>query len=139
MFSNNASFALNLNKNYDNMLQLFLRKKIEINWKPKKSGQTGLMVCAQKGNLELMRALLMRGARVNLRDNTGKTVIYHAIDGGNVEVLKELIDGIQTAKASIENSFDRWAQSPCWIRSIKGYRLFFLRSCVVRGKKTVVI
>jgi hypothetical protein len=44
------------------------------------SGRTDLFYAVQKGNLKSIRALLARGAKVNIRDREGQTVLAFAID-----------------------------------------------------------
>ncbi|XP_074640428.1 fibronectin type 3 and ankyrin repeat domains protein 1-like [Tubulanus polymorphus] len=57
-----------------------------------KSGNSPLMVASQKGYLDVVNALIKRGADVNLQDETGKTSLMLACYAGRlniVEILRE--------------------------------------------------
>ncbi|MFT7087385.1 MAG: ankyrin repeat protein [Rickettsiales bacterium] len=62
----------------------------EINFKTG-SGDTALHIAAQNGYLELVIALLTRGADVNLLTSNGWTALHFAAQRGYLEVVKILI------------------------------------------------
>ena len=61
-----------------------------------KHGETALMICAEKGALEKVKALLAAGAKIDAVDKVGNTPLHYAVAGGNAAVVKALLD----AKAS---------------------------------------
>ena len=49
------------------------------------------MEAAEKGNLGIVKALLEKGADVNIQDQVGATALMQAAGGGNLEVVKLLL------------------------------------------------
>jgi len=49
------------------------------------------MVAVAKGHVEVVKLLLEKGAKVDVADNSGKTVIQYAEAGGNDEMVEILI------------------------------------------------
>lgn len=56
-----------------------------------KSGQSPLVVAADKGNLELSKLLLERGAFVNVANAKGETALMMAAAKGHVKVVQLLL------------------------------------------------
>lgn len=54
-------------------------------------GRTPLMLAAAEGHIEILRRLAM-GSWINVRDAAGRTAIHHAVEGGNEECLRFLLD-----------------------------------------------
>ena len=57
-----------------------------------KYGTTPLMKSAYNGNIELTRALLNSGAKVNIEDNTGSNALRYASQEGHTNVVKLLLE-----------------------------------------------
>ncbi|MEO7223485.1 MAG: ankyrin repeat domain-containing protein, partial [Devosia sp.] len=55
-------------------------------------GVTALYVACEKGNVELARLLISRGADVNLMVKLQRTPLYGAIKGGYADIVKLLLD-----------------------------------------------
>jgi ankyrin repeat protein len=55
-----------------------------------RAGWTAIHYAAQYGMLELIRAMIERGASINARDDEGRTPLRVAIDGGQEEAAKLL-------------------------------------------------
>lgn len=55
-------------------------------------GETALMEAAEAGQLEAVRWLLDRGARLNLRDREGETALMEAAEEGHTAVVELLLD-----------------------------------------------
>ena len=80
---------------YENCLNLLLRKKADINSKSKNNGQTPLMICAWRGCSDLVRALLERGARINIKDNHNKSALFYAVEsdhGENTNIVSMFLE-----------------------------------------------
>jgi ankyrin repeat protein len=58
------------------------------------SGRTPLMLAAEVANIAAMAELIQRGARVDLSDAAGYTVLHHAAKGGNLRAVSWLLDNI---------------------------------------------
>ena len=56
----------------------------------KSARETALMLAASEGHLEIAQLLLRSGASRLIKDRFGRTAWMHAIDGGNVELVKLL-------------------------------------------------
>lgn len=57
-----------------------------------KQGRTALFWAARNGHAANVRALLQRGANVNIASNTGFTAVMAAVASGNTEVTQMLVD-----------------------------------------------
>ncbi|XP_065676243.1 ankyrin repeat domain-containing protein 12-like [Hydra vulgaris] len=68
------------------------RDKLSSINKPKnKSGETQLHLCATKGDLDITKSLVRKGADVNCRDNAGWTPLHEACNHGHFKVAKFLL------------------------------------------------
>jgi ankyrin repeat protein len=54
-------------------------------------GTTLLMFACEKGNLEVVQALLTNGADMEAKDIVGTTVLMKACEGGHLEVVQALL------------------------------------------------
>lgn len=55
------------------------------------AGRTPLIVAAQGGFIEGVRALIAHGARVDVANRTGETPLIFAVHAGNVELIEVLV------------------------------------------------
>jgi len=55
------------------------------------SGLTPLHLACRKGHLQVVQYLLEKKADIEKEDHKGRTAVYHAVKGNEVEVLKVLI------------------------------------------------
>jgi predicted LPLAT superfamily acyltransferase len=72
-------------------VQVLLDKGAEVNAKTNK-GATALMVAAERGSDQIIRALLDKGAEVNAQDNDGFTALISASSMGHLEAVQVLLD-----------------------------------------------
>lgn len=54
------------------------------------NGMTALMFLAKKGKIDAVKCLLSRGARLDLKDHDGRTVMSYAADSGKLEMVNLL-------------------------------------------------
>ena len=50
------------------------------------------MAAVEKGDLEMARFLVSRGAKVDIKDADGKTALFKAVDTGSVELSRLLLE-----------------------------------------------
>jgi ankyrin repeat protein len=55
-------------------------------------GHTALMLAAENGNVEMVKALIDKDAKIEEKNNDGMTALMFAAANGNVELVKALID-----------------------------------------------
>lgn len=97
-------------------VKLFLDAGMDVNSTiPNKDGgtRTALSVAAEKGNPEMVRLLLARGAKIT-------TELYDAASGGNLETVRLLIQH----GASTQIRWDQqvgWKRTPLYIAIYRGY------------------
>ncbi len=56
------------------------------------SGRTPIMLAAEVANIAAMEALIQRGARVDITDEAGYSVLHHAAKGGNLDAVSWLLE-----------------------------------------------
>ncbi len=71
--------------------------------------ETPLMIACEKGNVEIVRYLISKGANVNAKDSLGGTPIILATVKGHVEIVKILI-----SKGADVNAVDIDGNSALW-------------------------
>lgn len=47
--------------------------------------------CASRGHLEVFNLLVNSGAKFDLQDSDGKTVLHRAVEGGHINIVKEIL------------------------------------------------
>jgi ankyrin repeat protein len=81
---------------HENCLNLFLRKKADIDAINRETGLSPLMVCCQKGCSDLVQFLLNNGAYPNVSNRSDKkTALHWAIDtnsGENTNIVSMLLE-----------------------------------------------
>lgn len=75
---------------YPEMVGLLLRKGAEVNVQGKTEGFTPLMMASSEGHIDVVRVLLLNGAKVDTIDRDGDTASKFARENGHMEVLKLL-------------------------------------------------
>ncbi|XP_030910023.1 KN motif and ankyrin repeat domain-containing protein 1 isoform X2 [Melopsittacus undulatus] len=63
----------------------------DVNAKASQAGQTALMLAVSHGRIDMVRALLVCGADVNIQDDEGSTALMCASEHGHVEIVKLLL------------------------------------------------
>ncbi|XP_056447818.1 KN motif and ankyrin repeat domain-containing protein 1a isoform X2 [Gadus chalcogrammus] len=63
----------------------------DVNARASQAGQTGLMLAVSHGRMDMVRALLVQGADVNVQDDEGSTALMCASEHGHVEIVKLLL------------------------------------------------
>ncbi len=93
---------------YDKTAALLLDHGAEVNGKDPQSGITALHVAVQRGNAEIVRLLIKRGARVNIPDNAGDTPLHAmALNYNYRENHEQIIDILLRAGADINRKNNR--------------------------------
>ncbi|XP_023673698.1 KN motif and ankyrin repeat domain-containing protein 1a isoform X1 [Paramormyrops kingsleyae] len=68
-----------------------LFSKGDVNAKASQAGQTGLMLAVSHGRMDMVKALLVCGANVNIQDDEGSTALMCASEHGHAEIVKLLL------------------------------------------------
>ncbi|KAJ8395829.1 hypothetical protein AAFF_G00027120 [Aldrovandia affinis] len=68
-----------------------LFSKGDVNAKASQAGQTGLMLAVSHGRMDMVKALLVCGADVNIQDDEGSTALMCASEHGHAEMVKLLL------------------------------------------------
>ncbi|XP_068609243.1 KN motif and ankyrin repeat domain-containing protein 1-like [Brachionichthys hirsutus] len=63
----------------------------DVNAKASQAGQTALMLAVSHGRMDMVRALLARGAEVNLQDDEGSTALMCASEHGHADIVRLLL------------------------------------------------
>ncbi len=119
---NYALFALCSNSktsgNHLDIMNLLLMKNVDVNWK-NHAGATPLMICAKKGSVDLLDALLKsEKIKVDAIDQNKKTALFYAIEsdyGENLNIISILINRISNI-----NQIDSKGKSVLMIAVEKG-------------------
>ncbi|XP_075453473.1 KN motif and ankyrin repeat domain-containing protein 1 [Ascaphus truei] len=75
----------------------------DVNAKASQAGQTALMLAVSHGRIDMVRALLVCGADVNIQDDEGSTALMCASEHGHVEIVKLLL-GQLGCNAALEDN-----------------------------------
>lgn len=70
-------------------------------------GKTALHISAERGNVGIVRFLLLHGIDINTRDDSGRTALHYAAHGAYIDIVSELL----VAGADIE-ARDNEGRSP---------------------------
>ncbi|XP_034026692.1 KN motif and ankyrin repeat domain-containing protein 1a [Thalassophryne amazonica] len=84
-----ALAAVETSKDMHIVEELF--SKGDVNARASQAGQTGLMLAVSHGRMDMVRALLVHGADVNIQDDEGSTALMCASEHGHVEIVKLLL------------------------------------------------
>ncbi|XP_018592318.1 KN motif and ankyrin repeat domain-containing protein 1-like [Scleropages formosus] len=68
-----------------------LFSKGDVNAKASQAGQTALMLAVSHGRMDMVKALLVCGADINVQDDEGSTALMCASEHGHVEIVKLLL------------------------------------------------
>ncbi|XP_077096695.1 KN motif and ankyrin repeat domain-containing protein 1b isoform X2 [Siphateles boraxobius] len=63
----------------------------DVNAKASQAGQTALMLAVSHGRIDMVRALLVAGAEVNIQDDEGSTALMCAGEHGHADIVKLLL------------------------------------------------
>ncbi len=55
------------------------------------SGETALMVAAEKGHSKMVKKLIAAGAEIDIKDDSGDTALIKAMEGGRAEMVRQLL------------------------------------------------
>lgn len=72
-------------------VEKYISRGGDINYQDQE-GQTPLMLAAQWGESEVVKALIEQGADLSLRDNYEQTAVYHSMFSGDVEIPLAILD-----------------------------------------------
>ena len=73
-------------------MQVLLDAGADVNQKEPGYNRTALHLAAQRGQTEVVRLLLDRGADISARENDNETPLYYATGGGSLETVKLLVE-----------------------------------------------
>jgi ankyrin repeat protein len=91
--------------NYPAGVRTLLQLGAELNKKQLGSGITALHIAAVEKNLLAVMALIEAGADFNVADNLGRTVLYHAAQGGQPDIIRHLQQhGININQPALDGS-----------------------------------
>ena len=68
------------------------RKGAGVNTRGTDYGETALIAASQEGHIDVVQALLDKGADVNVKANNGTTALIAAAQEGHIEVVRALLD-----------------------------------------------
>ena len=88
----------------------------DINDQSNNDQSTSLTVASQKGHIDIVRMLLSKGAKTEVRDHLGRTPLWYAAANGHMMVLSAL----RSAGARIDAMDDK-GYTPLWIAAINGH------------------
>jgi len=69
----------------------YLASRVDVNI-PDIGGVSALHLSAELGDLESIQVLIKYGAWINIKDHQGENVLFYAVRGGHVEVIKALVE-----------------------------------------------
>lgn len=75
------------------LVKLLAFSALDLNARDKHTGMTALEQAAEDGNLEIARTLLLAGADVNVKNESGRTVLMYLRASATAELVRELIAG----------------------------------------------
>ncbi|KAK6632150.1 hypothetical protein RUM44_007180 [Polyplax serrata] len=73
------------------MCKLLISKGANVNALTRSGRVTALHRCASRGHLEVFNLLVNSGAKFDLQDSDGKTVLHRAVEGGHINIVKEIL------------------------------------------------
>jgi ankyrin repeat protein len=82
------------------VIQFLLSIHFEVTIEYKVYHLAGIQWAANRGNAEVVRRLLEKGANARASDDSGRTVLHWAAKGGNIEVVRQLLEHRADAMAS---------------------------------------
>jgi ankyrin repeat protein len=74
-------------------VKLLAFSALDLNARDKYTSMTALEQAAEDGNLEIVRTLLLAGASVNAKNDSGRTVLMYLRAKATAELVRELISG----------------------------------------------
>ncbi|XP_065056039.1 ankyrin repeat and SAM domain-containing protein 3-like isoform X2 [Rhopilema esculentum] len=105
----------------DTIVNLLLEAGADVKIGTPKTGTTALMLASACGNESIAYFLLQQGACVNKRDRKGQTALFHAVEGGHINVVKLLLD----CEADIESRQSQTHLTPLMVAAIEGHAVIF--------------
>jgi len=75
-----------------------------------------LLKASEKGNLNEVKELIEKGAKIDARDSNDDIPLHKASTHGHLEVVKYLIE-----KGNVVDELDRWDKTPLHLASSNGY------------------
>ena len=70
--------------------KMLLGRGVDIN-APVRGGETALMICAERGNVDMLTWLIVNGAKIDATDDSGTTAIMAAARSSQVDCLGKLL------------------------------------------------
>ena len=85
------------------VVQSLLSHGCDANAREDVSGETVLMLACQKGCAQCARALIKAGAKLETKDDAGKTAVIHATIQDNVDAFRALVEHNANTEVSYNN------------------------------------
>eukprot|EP00794_Sanderia_malayensis_P010917 gene10917-12077_t len=105
----------------DTIVNMLLEASVDVNAITSKNGTTALMLASNCGNESVAYFLIQQRANVNIRDKKGENALFHAVEGGHINVVKMLLD----CDADIEASQTYTKLTPLMVAAIEGHAVIF--------------
>lgn len=78
--------------NIDKIKTLIKEQKLDIHYKDEQTGVTAVQLLCLKGDLEIIKILVEKGADFNLKDNKNNTTFHYITSSNNQESAKEIAE-----------------------------------------------
>mmetsp|Transcript_20560 Transcript_20560/g.26639 ORF Transcript_20560/g.26639 Transcript_20560/m.26639 type:complete len:212 (-) Transcript_20560:117-752(-) len=75
----------------ETVVRIIESKEVDINAVDDVDSYSALMMSAEAGHLEIVKALIEAGAQVEIRDSYGRTPLYAAAVAGHIEIVRFLV------------------------------------------------
>ncbi len=83
-----------LNKDFETARKLIVEDEVDVN-EINESGETALHCAAIICNIELVQLLINHGAIIDLKNNTGTTPLFYAVDATRGQYSKAVIEVVK--------------------------------------------
>lgn len=79
-------------RDHKDIAELLIRSGADVNHRSTKGGHTALMAVSGQNNVESLQLLLEHGADINVKDDEGRSALFHASEYCNAPTIKLFID-----------------------------------------------
>jgi ankyrin repeat protein len=100
-------------------VEFLLSMEMDINNFNSPMGDTPLAIAVQNKSIPMVKLLLRHGASIHIRDHWKPTVLSAAVSGGNMQIVKMLIEAGANEDVNIESDYDYYPP-PIFIATSNG-------------------